>query len=223
LARKSQFALVPLVVGLLGVAACSSKPAAPASPAPPPAAAASVVTTQAVAAVQASASSTAAASATRAASATSGTAPTRAASASAVASAAFRQGSAGPIDACALVTRTEAEAASGLAMPRKNASTDASAPSCEYGEEDAFGVTVSIAVVPSGGKRSFDDTGASLGSGREDVSGVGDDAYIVTGLRMMYVLKGDTLLRIQLANPSLSGDVYRAHLKTMAQTAIGRL
>jgi hypothetical protein len=161
--------------------------------------------------------------ATNVASVASGTAPARAASASAVAAAASRPGGAAPIDACALVTRTEAEAASGLAMPRKNASTDAGAPSCEYGEADAFGVTVSIAVVPSGGKRSFDDTGASIGSGREDVAGIGDGAYIVTGLRMMYALKGDTLLRIQLANPSLSGDVYRAHLKTMAQTAISRL
>ncbi len=209
--------LVPLsmVIGMLGlVAACSSQ--APASLAPSS-------TGNSAPATQAAAAT----AATAAASLAGAQVPVRVASATTVVPTRAGQGQAPSsvkrIDACALVTQDEAAAASGLAMPRKHASTDAKSPSCEYGEEDPNGITVTVAVVQVGAKGSFDDTAKTIAASREDIPGVGDAAYIITGLRMIYVLKGDILLRIQLANPFLADDVYRARLTAMARTAVSRL
>jgi hypothetical protein len=192
--RGAQFALVPLLIGLLGLVACGQTTAAPPRSTP------SQPATVAGASV-----------------------PARVASSSAVASASSHQSAARTIDGCALVTQTKAVAAAELPLPRVHPSTDADAPGCVYEEADPYGVSVTVAVVLSGGKRSFDDTGASIGSARLDVAGVGDGAFIVPGLQMLYALKGDTLLRIQLANPFLSDADYRAHLTTLGQVAIGRL
>lgn len=151
----------------------------------------------------------------------------RVASAIAVASAKAGQAAGNPaangVDPCVVVTQTEAEAAAGLALPRHRAYAETNGPTCHYTEDDPNGVSVTVAVLQSGGRGTFDRTGQLVGASREDVPGVGDGAFIATGLQMMYVVKGDMLLTIQLANPSLSGDVYRARLATMARTALSRL
>lgn len=192
--RTPRLLLAPLVVGLLGLlAACGGQSSTPRAPA----------------ATASSAPATRAAAATNAAS-------TRAAQGRAPAANKTAA-------ACSLVTQDEASTAAAVPLPRQHPDVDPIAPTCEYSEEDPNGITVSVAVVPVGGQRAFQDTKAMPGSDHEDVAGVGDGAYILPGLRMIYALKGDTLLRIQIANPFLADDLYRAHLTTLAQTAVGRL
>ncbi len=233
IALRQRLLLVPVTLGLLGLAAaCSSNSPAPNTSAPTqPVAVASVAATRA-ASVQASAPAQAGASArasapvaaatTQAPAGAGGNAPVRVASALAIAATRSGQGqAASKIDACSLVTSAEASAAAGVPMPHQHGATDGT--SCEYTGDDPLGFSVTIEVDQIGGKGSFDRTSTTVAANRLDVPGVGDGAYIITGLQMMYVLKGNTLLRIQLANPSLSDDVYRAALKTMAQAALGRL
>ncbi len=217
--RLILFPLIPTVIGMLGLAAaCSSK-----SPAPvPPASTQVPAVTRAAASAVASAPAAAATAATAPSSSAGAQAPVRVASALAVAATRSGQGqAAAKIDACSLVTSAEASTAAGVPMPHQHGSTDGT--SCEYTGDDPLGFSVTIEVDQIGAKGSFDRTSETVAANRVDVPGVGDGAYIITGLRMMYVLKGDTLLRIQLANPTLSDDVYRAGLKTMAQAALSRL
>lgn len=125
-------------------------------------------------------------------------------------------GSTAAIDACALVTQAEVKAFLGYDPGPANNTGDATSPACAYGGALTF------VVEPGAGKAAFDrDRG-----GATDLTGIGDGAYAVivaNTVAQMEILKGTTVLMVNVqGDPSLQ-NITVATLTTLATTVVGRL
>jgi hypothetical protein len=224
---KQHIVLIPLVIGMLGLAAaCSSQTPAPDSR--QVSASATQATTSAAqsASMAASLVPTTVAAQPGTPSASGAQAPVRIASALAVASAIAKPGasqaSATKIDPCLLVTRDAAEAAAKTTLAELRQYNDAAGPTCEYAS-DSSEVSVTITALSSGGGTVYDGSSSTYGQTRTEVAGVGDKAFVVKGQRVIYVLKGDTMLTVQLVSLKMSGDETAAALTALAKTAVTHL
>jgi len=220
--------LVPLVTVLLGLAAACGSGQSPAQPAPASTGNTAAATQAAATTVQPAAAAPTVVPTTAAAQpgAASAQAPAKVASAIAVASAGAQRGgsqaAAKTIDPCLLVTRATAEAAAKTSLAALRQYSDAAGPACEY-SSDSSEVSVTVTALASGGRSAYDDTGSVYGQSRTDVTGVGDKAFLVIGQGVMYVLKGDTLVTLQLVSLKMSRDETSAALTALAQTALSHL
>ena len=131
-------------------------------------------------------------------------------------------GSTAAIDACALVTQAEVKAFLGYDPGPANNTGDATSPACAYGGALTF------VVEPGAGKAAFDrDRGGAPGSDTlHDLTGIGDGAYAVivaNTVAQMEILKGTTVLMVNVqGDPSLQ-NITVAALTTLATTVVGRL
>jgi hypothetical protein len=144
----------------------------------------------------------------------------------ALASAYVQQNSGRPpaaaIDPCLLLAREAAEAGARTALAELRRYSDTTGPACEY-SSDSSEVSVTVTALPNGGRTVFDDSSTMYGSSRRELPGVGDRAFIVSGLQVIYVLKGDTLLTLQLINLKMGDAEIATALTTMAKTAASHL
>lgn len=63
-----------------------------------------------------------------------------------------------------------------------------------------------------------------MGSGKASaVSGVGDDAFFMAGGGFLYALKGGHYIILRVNVPKFSADQNHAAMKTLANSAVGRL
>jgi hypothetical protein len=126
-------------------------------------------------------------------------------------------------DACALVTKAEAEAAlAGSAQGPERDSGFGQFSQCQYlasGERiaDVRSVTVQVHPIDFASKRkAFVDSGEAI----EPVSGVGEAAFWVPGHRFLYVQKGNLTLGLAVHRQNL--DMLNAS-KDLAAKMMGRL
>jgi hypothetical protein len=126
------------------------------------------------------------------------------------------------IDACALISEQEATAFLGSDPGPGVETGSASSPAC------AYGASLTIGVELNDGKALFDTTKAAMqGSGKaQTLSGVGDAGFVfivANTIAQMAILKGSTLLQINIqGDPSLQ-NITLAALTALGTTAVGRL
>jgi len=122
------------------------------------------------------------------------------------------------IDACALVTKGEAEKLAGTPLqdpPEKPEDRD----TCTY-TGAPNGPTAQVEVYVGDGAKKFLDIDRELGHKFTAISGAGDEAYAEDGT--VFVSKGGVWACIRLVR-SEDPATYRTALETAARTAAGRL
>lgn len=138
------------------------------------------------------------------------------------------QAGTGTVDACALVTAAEAQAAMGVPVATK-AGLPVSAGNgsdCAYESADANRNTLSVGVAAED-KDGFDAEFGARSPGSAPITGVGSDAYFsVSGnTGTLAVWQNGTALEIQITDGS--GDTTPAQIQaaatTVALAALGRL
>jgi hypothetical protein len=135
------------------------------------------------------------------------------------------------VDACSLLTATEASAALEVPVQKGQHLMEPSKTACIW--TDAASISdidhrrVSVSIMA---QIAFDHTKTSPGLKTEPVSGVGDDAYYVLpkgGGPILNVKKGAVYIQIKVLNglkakPPLSEDAVKAKELTLAKAAAGR-
>ncbi|SIM79849.1 DUF3558 domain-containing protein [Micromonospora cremea] len=122
------------------------------------------------------------------------------------------------VDACALVTRQEAEKLAGTRLEdplEKPTDRD----TCTY-TGPVTGPTAQVEVYVGDGAKKFLDIDRELGHKMTPISGVGDEAYAEDGT--VFVSKGGVWACVRLVR-SEDPALYRAGLEAVARTAAGRL
>ncbi len=125
-------------------------------------------------------------------------------------------------DACPLISEKEATAFLGSDPGPGQETGTATAPAC------AYGASLTFSVEPNDGKAQYDTTKAAMqGSGKaQDLTGVGDEGFVfivASTIAQMAILKGTTLLTVNVqGDPSLQ-NITLASLTALGKTAIARL
>jgi len=127
-------------------------------------------------------------------------------------------------DPCTLLTREEAAAANGADLGAGQRGRGASFNQCDF-REQATGRLVSVSIDRGPQSRAeFDQLRRMFAQSREDVPGLGDQAFVASTPGAIYVLKGDALLSIQIVGPSVAGGAdLRSRLTSLMTKALGRL
>lgn len=126
------------------------------------------------------------------------------------------------IDACALITEQEATAFLGSDPGPGQETGTATAPSC------AYGASLTFSIEPTDGKAQYDTTKSAMqGSAKaQDLTGVGDEGFVfivANTIAQMAILKGSTLLTVNVqGDPSLQ-NITMASLSALGKTAVARL
>jgi len=124
--------------------------------------------------------------------------------------------------ACPLITEKEAAAFLGSDPGPGQETGTATAPAC------AYGASLTFSVQSNDGKAQYETTKAAMqGSGKaQDLTGVGDEGFVfivANTIAQMAILKGTTLLTVNVqGDPSLQ-NITLATLTALGKTAIARL
>jgi hypothetical protein len=129
------------------------------------------------------------------------------------------------IDPCALVTKSEVEAA--LGRPVKDPRNVAGQPTCVYDDSMALpgapnpaGIGINLALYTTGGAQEFSSFRDRYPAPPTPVPGIGDDAFWTGG--SLYVLRGDFYFDVTM----YTSDTDAAKLQTaknLAQVVLSRL
>ncbi|MEV4656999.1 hypothetical protein [Micromonospora sp. NPDC049301] len=123
------------------------------------------------------------------------------------------------VDACALVTKTEAEKLAGTPLEDPLEKAAADRDTCTY-TGPVTGPTAQVEVYVGDGAKKFLDIDRELGHKLTPISGAGDEAYAEDGT--VFVSKAGVWACVRLVR-SEDPATYRSALEAVARTAAGRL